>query len=110
MTTQQLTETIKDWELDFGESFPDYFMHDNVNDQSWAFFLLGKGYVERANQIIDEILKGNKCIDQELLYEVYPMDNWTEEQHSKNVSLWAEFLVSVPYYMEKVTKFLEENS
>lgn len=110
MTAKQLAEKIRNWEVEAGESFTDYFMHDNVKDQSWAYFLLGKGHVERAVEIVDEIHNGNKCIDQELLYEIYSNDGeWSEEQYNKNVILWAEFLISMPHYCQKVTEFFEEH-
>lgn len=104
-------ERIIKWEEDAGESFTDYFMHDNVRNQSWAFWLLGKGYTERANQIIDEIINGEECIDQELLYELYDI-NEGPDYHTpflKNVALWAEFLSATPTYVERVNEFFENN-
>lgn len=114
MTKQELTEKIGKWEHSAGESFTDYFMHDNVKDNSWAFWLLGKGFTEKANEIIDEILAGNKCIDQEVLYEIYPVyndedNNFSEDNYDKNMDLWAEFLSATPFYLNKVTEFLKEN-
>lgn len=113
MTTQELADKISEWEHNAGESFTDYFMHDNVKDNSWAFWLLGKGFAERANEIILEILAGNDCLDQELLYEVYPTydedDKWIEESDDKNRLLWAEFLIGTPYYLSKTLDFFNEN-
>jgi hypothetical protein len=113
MTKEELFQKITDWEIDKGESFNDYFSHSNISNQSWLFWLLGKGYIEHANRIIDEILKGEKCIDQVLLYDVYTEDDaldW-EEALDKNTKLMAEFLTSTPYYTNKVTEFFndEEN-
>ena len=114
MGAEELCEKIRDWEMDAGESFTDYYMHDNVKDISWAFWLLGKGFTEHANIIIDEILAGETCIDQETLYGVYPDyegEKWVEESYDKNALLWAEFLVATPYYLNSVLEFLksEEN-
>lgn len=112
---KELFDKINAWVENAGESFTDYFMHDNVKDNSWAFWLLGKGYTEHANIIIVEILGGNNCIDQEVLYEVFPeyLDDegsvWSRENYEKNVMLWAEFLLSTPYYSDKVNKFLNKN-
>lgn len=47
---QVLKDRIIAWEHDAGESFTDYFMHDNVADRSWAFWLLGKGYTADITQ------------------------------------------------------------
>jgi hypothetical protein len=108
-SANELASKISKWESEAGESFTDYFMHDNVADNSWAFWLLGKGFTEHANQIIDEILSGNTCIDQGTLYDVYPEYNDKGEYNhgswDKNASLWAEFLVSTPFYLDRVIKF-----
>ncbi len=118
MTHLELFDKILEWEHKVGEYFPDYFMDGTVKDASWAFWLLGKGYIKHANLIIDEILKGEKCIDQELLYEVYPTSepetgNYIPEIHDenyhKNIMLWSEFLTSTPYYLNLTLEFFEDN-
>ena len=114
MNKEELIEKINNWVENAGESFTDYFMHDNVKDTSWAFWLLGKGYTEHANKIINEILAGETCIDQEILYEIFPeyvggeTISWSRDNYDKNLVLWAEFLVATPYYLNKVTEFLTE--
>ena len=120
--TQQSIDEMFDqiiaWEHDAGEGFTDYFMHDNVRDVSWAFWLLGKGFVERANEILNQYAVAKYCLDQELLYDIYPSYvedekdshgySWNEENYHKNVRLWAEFLVSTDIYLERVTTFFKE--
>lgn len=124
MTVEELAKRIGEWEQEAGESFTDYFMHDRVRDNSWAFWLLGKGYSERANAIIVEILEGRLCIDQQALYnlnyhpnitvidgflEVLWEDEYmTSENYNKDILLWAEFLLATPFYTEKITKWLKE--
>jgi len=113
MTTQELKDRIIDWEHNAGESFNDCFTHDNVKDVSWAFWLLGKGYNDHALVIIEELGRGETCLDQELLYDIYPLyDGSVPDQHkenyNKNVELIAEFLLDTPYYTKMVEKFLEE--
>lgn len=120
MTKEDLSVKILNWEQTNGESFTDYFMHDNVKDNSWAFWLLGKGFSERANIIISELLKGQTCLDQGLLYQIHSatveenedyadeIDDDNGELFEKDAELWAEFLVSTPFYLEKVTKFFED--
>lgn len=101
------------WEREAGESFTDYYMHDNVRDVSWAFWLLGKGFVERANEILNEINADKKlCLDQELLYDIYPTYegedcSWNEDNFYKNVKLWAEFLVSSDIYLQRTTEWFD---
>lgn len=125
MCTEQIKELAKkiiDWENDAGESFTDYFMHDNVADRSWAFWLLGKGYTSRANEIIEEIVKQQNskvhiCLDQELLYDIHdqePWDevskthNWNQKNYDKNVMLWSEFLLATSLYTQRVQDFFKE--
>lgn len=119
---QILKDRITAWEYNAGESFTDYFMHDNVADRSWAFWLLGKGYTVRANEIIEEIVRQQEskayiCLDQELLYDIhgeYTWDeeskthNWSQENYDKNVMLWAEFLLATPLYTNRVEEFFKE--
>lgn len=125
MCTEQikkLAKKINEWEHDAGESFTDYFMHDNVADRSWAFWLLGKGYTSRANEIIEEIIKQQNskvhiCLDQELLYDIHDQDpwdevskthNWNQENYDKNVMLWSEFLLATSLYTQRVQDFFKE--
>lgn len=109
---EQLADNISAWENNNGESFTDYFMHDNVKDRSWAFWVLGKGFHEHANRIIDELLAGETCLDQDMLYEIYSEDvddrEELNENADKNKLLWAEFLLATPFYTEKITKWFEE--
>lgn len=115
MNIQELADKITEWEHHAGESFTDNFMHDNVKDYPWAFWLLGKGFNERANYIIARLMEGETCLDQELLYEPYPTRdehglNWSVEEYEKNVLLWAEFLLATPYYHKKVTRFFDKQN
>lgn len=109
MTKEELHDNITDWEGDCGESFNDYFSHDHINDASWAFWLLGKGFHIQANLIINEILTEKTCIDQEILYDVFPTydedDNFIEENYDKNLMLISEFLVSTPYYLKMINEW-----
>jgi hypothetical protein len=111
-----LADKIREWELSAGESFTDYYMHDSVKDVSWAFWLLGKGFTERANELIDLIQAGETCIDQELLYEIYPQDitegesSWDSDIHSANICLWAEFLVASDRYWKDITEWFADQN
>lgn len=111
-TKEALAAKIVEWEFSAGESFTDYYMHDHVKDVSWAFWLLGKGFVTRANTLIDLIQAGKKCIDQELLYNLHDhMQAYVNDQeaaHTDNVLLWAEFLVASDRYWKDITKWFSE--
>lgn len=112
-TIEAMAARIRKWEMRAGESFTDYYMHDKVKNVSWAFWLLGKGFNERANELIDLIQSGERCIDQELLYELYGDSYnggiWTEETHMQNVELWAEFLIASDRYWNEIVQWFKEN-
>lgn len=109
-------EKICDWEEEAGESFTDYFMHDNIYDGSWAFWLLGKGFSEKGNWIIDQMVTEDYKkwrLDQEELYEIYPeyLDENThsEENADKNRTIWAEFIDASNHYTNKFNEWLKNN-
>lgn len=103
---------IIEWEYEAGESFTDYYMHDNVREVSWAFWLLGKGFVERANEILNQHSVAKYSLDQEILFDIYPSYegencSWNEENYHKNIRLWAEFLVSSDIYLQRITEWFD---
>jgi len=106
---KEIFDVMCNFEMEMGESFNDYFSHDNVADNSWAFFLLGKGHTKHANHIIGEILRGETCIDQEELYDVksYDDDNVGGDWEF-NMELMAEFLSSSDYYRDKFLTWIKE--
>lgn len=121
MTPQELVEKIYEWENHAGESFNDYFAHDNISNTSWAFWLIGKGFKEHGNAILEEHNKpGNDLhyVGQEELFEIYPIyvgkneygdPKWIEENEEKNFLLMAEFLLDTPIYTKRVMDWFEEN-
>jgi len=112
-------DKIRFFECEAGESFFDYFAHDRINDNSWAFFLLGKCHKEVSDRIIKEILDDNKCIDQDVLYDVKPeyIDNpktsggydYIEENMEFNRFIMAEFLIGTDHYLNMFTEWYSEN-
>jgi hypothetical protein len=117
--TKELFDKICTWEAEAGESFTDYFMHDHVTDASWAFWLVGKGYHERGNKIIDLIGAGERYFSQELLFLVNSseivendadeIDPFNRELYEKDVMLWADFLTATTHYHNKITEWFKEN-
>jgi hypothetical protein len=104
-----MVEAIRNWELKAGEGFTDYFL-DNWPVGSWAYWLLGKGHTEWANNIINANEK-DRYVDQELkfeFYDDYASGDWSEEDYRKNVRVWAEFLVESDQYFRRVNKFFDE--
>lgn len=111
---ESVSQAIEEWESEMGESFNDNFSHDNIKNSSWAFFLLGKGFQEHANNIITQILDGETCLDQEELYdikkEVEGMGMTALEEVWKfNRGIMSEFLCATPHYFEKFKIFILKN-
>lgn len=117
---------IENFEREAGESFTDYFMDDEVFYTSFAFWLLGKGFQERANFQINEINRRggpNKFSDQELMFDVHasPLKEFEgetvcweleyghelDEARQKDYLLWAEFLTSSDRYKVPFDAYLE---
>ncbi len=97
-----------------GEDFFEYFADEKINIESWAFFLLGKGYIEHANKIIDITYNhdfttlGDPYIKYKYKYSVYPErvnGEYLEVNHDKNLMLMAEFISVVPYYTKIFINF-----
>ena len=117
---------IENFELEAGESFTDYFMDDEVFYTSFAFWLLGKGFQERANHQINEINRRGgprNFSDQELMFDVHtaPLKEFEGEivcwqienrdeyeiAQQKDYELWAEFLTSSDRYKVPFDTYLK---
>lgn len=108
-TAEALAVKIREWELSAGESFTDYYMHDRVKNVSWAFWLLGKGFSQRANFLID-MITASQYLEQDILYDLYgDLEAWNETTHMQNVQLWAEFLVASDRYWKDITEWFAEH-
>lgn len=108
---EEVIEAIREWELKAGEGFTDYFM-DNWPVGSWAYWLLGKGHTQWANDIINKN-EEYRYVDQELKFEFYDdydpvTGDWSEELYRKNVRVWAEFLVESDQYFRRLNEFFQE--
>lgn len=112
-----LKEKILTWESENGESFFDYFAHDAIHPISWTYWLLGKGFSEKANELILEMhesIENSKMIYLDIdMFEVYPEyleeRKYSNENKIKNVELLSEFLLATPHYTKKVICFFDEN-
>jgi hypothetical protein len=120
MEIKDFVEKIRNWEHEHGESFYDYFAHDRISNVSWAFWLIGKGYKEHGNAILEEHNKeGNTThyVGQEELYNIYPEyvgrnqygdPDFSDENYEKNLAIMAEFLVDTPIYTKRVMDWFKQ--
>lgn len=111
---QKLAQTLRDWEMDAGESFTDYYMDARVKPVSWAFWLLGKGHTEKANKLIDAIT-ARDYIDQTELFHIHYSDeiSWSDWDaadaiYFKDFLIWADFLCASDRYFNDIKGWLED--
>ena len=113
---EKIFEEIVVWEESMGECFYDYFCHDNISNVSWAFFLLGKGFVKHANDIVNEHVNNDGYVGQEELYELKPVNGGEielsvdeeRENWRYNMEVMSEFLSLTDFYQNKLTNFFKE--
>ena len=103
-TVEQLVEEIRDWEMEAGEGYCDYFFDAYSYDGRWMAFLESKHFYAVVDQIKEDryqLSDGTflSCTDQQLKFEPYSTQHenqggqWDEDVYQKDVALWAEFLL-----------------
>jgi hypothetical protein len=115
LTKQELTDKINNWSYDVGESFYDYFCHDNILPISYGMYLISKGFEEHGNNIIRLYIEDKGYVGQEEQYEVYPVyvgqteekeGIYTPENEDKNLEIMVEFLLASDSHYIKLEKWL----
>jgi hypothetical protein len=103
-TIQELIEEIRDWEMEAGESYCDYFFDRYSYDGRWMAFLESKEFHAVVDEIKEDVYICTDgtvlgCTDQQLKFEPYSTwheekgGKWDEDVYRKDVALWAEFLL-----------------
>lgn len=119
MNIIEMVEQIRDWELDAGESFTDYFLDKRRYEAAWLEFLESKGYHELVQEIKEDVYVCRDgtvlgCTDQQLMYEPYSFAQendggpWDEDIYRKDVALWAEFILMHEDIHQEYVAFLHE--
>lgn len=118
-TVAQMVDEIRDWEMDAGESFTDYFLDRYSYCGTWLEFLESKGYHDLAQEIRDDgyiLSNGEKlsCTDQQLKFEPHNTAHenaggqWDEDEYRKDVALWAEFILADAAILKDYEEFMKE--
>lgn len=117
-TIEQLAHRIREWEMDAGESFTDYFLDSYSYTRTgggWISFLLEKGYSDLVEEIEADVYVMQDgtvlgCTDQQLKFEPNTslMEQWDEDLYFKDVLLWAEFMLENEDIMKDFQDFLED--
>lgn len=103
-TIEQLVLEIRDWEMEAGEGYCDYFFDQYSYDGRWRKFMIEKGFQSVVDQMDNDRYQLNDgtflpCTDQGLKFEPYTSafemgsGKWCDEVYLKDVALWAEFLL-----------------
>lgn len=111
-------DQIRDWELDNGEGFTDYFLDRYSYGDAWLEFLEGKGFTELVKEIKEDVYVCQDgtvlgCTDQGLKFEPHISahgvegGDWDEDIYRKDVALWAEFILTHEDIYTDYVKFLE---
>lgn len=116
---QTLVDKIRDWEMEAGEGFCDYFLDRYTYGNHWYDFLKLKGFdwvVQECEDSRYQYSDGtfSTCIDQRLKFETFSRTwedaggDWSEEEYRKDVTMWAEFILNNEHIKEECEKFLKE--
>lgn len=110
-TKDQMYDDIRNWEMEAGEDFLDYF-GSSLNGFNFLFWCLGKGYITESQL---HYYEKNNDFDSEFLYgtEKYSIIKETEEYDEglkKAYRILAEFFSSSVTYQRRVDLFLKDIS
>ena len=114
---EQLVEQIREWELDAGEGFCDYFFDAYSYDGKWLAFLEEKGFHDVAQAVRGDVYICQDgtvlgCTDQELKFEPHTSrlwdlgESWSEEVYRQDVALWAEYILRDEKLLLEFREFL----
>lgn len=114
----RLVDQIREWELDAGEGFTDYFLDKHSYNGEWLTFLESKGFHVLVQEIKEDVYVCRDgtvltCTDQNLKFEPYSFAQendggpWDEDIYRKDVALWAEFILTHEDVYKDYAEFIE---
>lgn len=109
-TKEQMYTDIRDWEMDAGEDFLDYF-GANMNEFNFMFWCLGKGYINEEQLQTYELKKytGTEYLLGDETYSVVRDDEGDyDDCLEKAYKILADFLTSTTTYQIRVDEFLRD--
>jgi hypothetical protein len=116
----ELANRIRNWEIDIGESFCDYFT--NINAPSFMFWCLGRGYLTKEKfNMWEESFSTNKhgkaddfnCFlynehnDPDAQFAVVISEDWNEHSSFVAFRIFAEFCLGSTIYMKRLEDFFK---
>lgn len=111
-TKEQMYKDIRNWEMDAGESFLDYF-GSNLNESNLLFWAMGRGYIDEEGFKAwekDKYSSGDSIIYGEEPYSIVKEsdEDKDEDGYEKAMKILAEFLASSDTYQKRVGHFLSD--
>jgi hypothetical protein len=109
-TKEEMFEAIREWEMEAGESFTDYF-ESNVNEANFVFWCVGKGYMTVTQMKIWEKQQRSAsfsdivCGSEE--YSVVYTTEHNQKDYDRAYDILAQFLCSSNTYQQRVDEFLQ---
>lgn len=112
-TPEQMYQDIRNWEMDAGESFLDYFS-SRLNVANLLFWAMGKGYIDEDGFKEWERNDDSYISSDDIIFGIYPFsiikledgDSWNEDGYERAMKVLAEFLASSKTYQKRVDNFL----
>ena len=90
-------QLLRDWEMDAGESFTDYFLHSQDNLFKFGQWLIKNGHPERGAEIVKHC-EESRFEDQDMFHVHYDQEmswgDWdaADAIYTKDFHLWAAFI------------------
>lgn len=118
MTTQEIYETIKEWELVNGEDLFDQGF--DLNEKTFMPWCLGRGYLtsEKFNLWVKNIhsLEArdanyylySSCDESAVPWAVVISDEWNEADLNKAYRIVSEFISEIDQYTARLKEFTQE--
>lgn len=116
INTEGALNKVLYWEQEMGESFQDYFSHDNFDEDKWIKFLENKGHKDYAEYLRQEKYSSHMGIlCQDEIFHIYPLysddgEDFYEENYNKNITLQLEFIISNENLVSRFIEFLKEDN
>lgn len=112
-TKEQMYKDIRNWEMDAGEDFLDYF-DGSMNPFNFMFWCLGKGYItEEQLQSFEKVINshGTEYLFGDEDYSVVNEEQYEDDYDAgleKAYRILADFLTTTATYQKRVDNFLND--
>lgn len=111
MKQKLVYDRIREWEIDAGESFADYF-ESNVNISNFMFWCLGRGYLDVIKfQLWEDAKSDNDCFADFLTVVIDGGEEYSlviDTEWEKGEMILAEFISESITYTHRFNQFMSD--